>query len=274
MKVVAQTISFIFENYRYKQTILVYPMLKIVIIEDEERTLSAIKSIIDDYCDDTDIIGTARSINEALEVFNSCQPDVVLSDINLPDGTSFDLFNQLDETDFKIIFITAFEEYAIKAIKFSAFDYLVKPVNPKELIATIQNARLQLEKENAQLKLEALLANVNDFSKHLKKLVLKTSESIYVVDIQDIIRCESDSSYTSFFLLDKRKIMVSKVLKEYDELLQGSGFIRVHKSHLVNLNYIDRFNKAEGGYIVMKDGSDVPVSQRKRDKLLLLIESL
>ncbi len=249
-------------------------MLKIILIEDEVKTLQNIRFVIEKYCDDVEVIGTSNSVKSALELFENTSPDLVLSDINLPDGTSFDILEQLSEIDFKIIFITAFEEYAIKAIKFSALDYLVKPIDPKELIATIEKAKIHLENENENLKLKALLANVRDFSDSLKKIVLKTSNSIYVIDVQDIIRCESDSSYTKFFLKDSRKIMVSKVLKEYTELLKDSGFIRVHKSHLINLNYIDRFNKADGGYLIMKDTSSVPVSQRKRDTILNFFDNL
>jgi len=249
-------------------------MLKIVLIEDEEKILQNIRTVIEKYCSDVEVIGTANSVENSVNLLGKINPDLVLSDINLPDGTSFDILEQLDEIDFKIIFITAFEEYAIKAIKFSAFDYLVKPLDPKELITTIEKAKKHLKNENANLKLKALLANVRDFSKSLKKIVLKTSDSIYIIDVQDIVRCESDSSYTKFFLKDNRKIMVSKVLKEYVELLKDSGFLRVHKSHLVNLNYIDKFNKADGGFLIMKDSSSVPVSQRKRDTVLNFFESL
>jgi two-component system LytT family response regulator len=249
-------------------------MLNIVIIEDEEKTLDFISNIINEYCSEAQIIGTASDACSAVELLQSIKPDLVLSDINLPDGTSFDILNRLEEIDFKVIFITAFEEYAIKAIKFSALDYLVKPIDPQELIATIKKASEHIERENNNLKLKALLANVRDFAEKLKKIVLKTSDSIYIIDVQDIIRCESDSSYTMFYIKDGRKIMVSKVLKDYDELLGDSGFIRVHKSHLVNLNHINKFNKTDGGFLEMKDGSNVPVSQRKRDMILEFFENL
>jgi two-component system, LytTR family, response regulator len=251
-----------------------YFMLKVAIIEDEEKTASHLQTILNEYCNEVELVGVASSIEAAVTLLNSVAVDLVLSDINLPDGNSFAIFERLENIDFKIIFITAFEEYALKAIKFSAFDYLMKPIDPLELIAAIRKAQKQLEKEHAAIKMEALLTNVRDFSEHLKKIVLKTSESIYIIDVQDIISCESDSSYTKFALLDGRKIMVSRVLKEYDEMLNGSGFFRVHKSHLVNINHIDRFNKTEGGYLVMKDGSNIPVSQRKREKIISLLESL
>ncbi|MBN2814718.1 MAG: response regulator transcription factor [Bacteroidales bacterium] len=249
-------------------------MLKITIIEDEEKSLGFIRGIIEQYCPTAEIAGTATNVESAVTLLTNVKPALVLSDINLPDGTAFDMLSRLDEIDFKVIFITAFEEYAIKAIKFSALDYLVKPIDPNELINAVNKAREQIEHETNNLKLKALLSNVRDFSDKLRKIVLKTFDSIYVVDLQDIIRCESDNSYTLFYLKDNRKIMVSSVLKDYDELLADSGFIRVHKSHLVNLNYIDKFIKSDGGYLIMKDGASVPVSQRKRDMIMDFFNNL
>lgn len=249
-------------------------MLKIAIIEDEEKSLGFIRSIIEQHCPAAEIIGTATSVQSAVTLLTNVKPALVLSDINLPDGTAFEMLSRLDEIDFKVIFITAFEEYAIKAIKFSALDYLVKPIDPNELVKAVNKAKEQIEHENNNLKLKTLLSNVRDFSDKLRKIVLKTFDSIYVVDLQDIIRCESDNSYTLFYLKDSRKIMVSNVLKEYDELLADSGFIRVHKSHLVNLNYIDKFIKSDGGYLIMKDGASVPVSQRKRDMIMDFFNNL
>ncbi len=249
-------------------------MLKIAIIEDEEKSLGFIRSIIEQHCPAVEIIGTATSVQSAVTLLTNVKPALVLSDINLPDGTAFEMLSRLDEIDFKVIFITAFEEYAIKAIKFSALDYLVKPIDPNELVKAVNKAKEQIEHENNSLKLKALLSNVRDFSDKLRKIVLKTFDSIYVVDLQDIIRCESDNSYTLFYLKDSRKIMVSSVLKDYDELLADSGFIRVHKSHLVNLNYIDKFIKSDGGYLIMKDGASVPVSQRKRDMIMDFFNNL
>lgn len=249
-------------------------MLKITIIEDEEKSLGFIRSIIEQYCPAVQIIGTATSVQSAVTLLTNVKPALVLSDINLPDGTAFEMLSRLDEIDFKVIFITAFEEYAIKAIKFSALDYLVKPIDPNELVKALNKAKEQIEHDNNNLKLKALLSNVREFSDKLRKIVLKTFDSIYVIDLQDIIRCESDNSYTLFYLKDSRKIMVSNVLKEYDELLANSGFIRVHKSHLVNLNYIDKFIKSDGGYLIMKDGASVPVSQRKRDMIMDFFNNL
>lgn len=248
-------------------------MIKIVVLEDEKPTLETITEIVENHCDETKLIGVARTIRTAKELIQKTNPDLVLLDINLPDGTSFDLLEQLKTIDFKIIFITAFEEFAIKAIKLSAIDYLVKPIDPLELIEAIKKAREALDQSNNNLKLSALLSNIKGLANKPKKIILKTAENIYLIDIADIIRCESDGAYTRFYLNDGKKIMISKVIKDYEEMLHDYGFLRVHKSHIINLNFIDRFEKTDG-LIVLKDQSSIPVSVRKKESLLKIFEDL
>jgi len=249
-------------------------MNKLVIIEDEQETLSAIVKIINDYCQGVSIIGTASDFNSAKELFQNSKPDIALLDINLPGGNTFDILKSLPSINFKVIFITAFEEYAIQAIKFSAIDYLLKPVDPAELVSSIHQAAKTVEEENYKMKLEAFFRNIGEPAFDHKVIVLKTSESIHIVEVRDIVRCESDSSYTTFYLFDGQKILISKPLKEYDDLLSAYHFFRAHQSHLVNMKFIKKFEKTEGGYIVMRDGSTVPVSLRKKDALMHAIESL
>ncbi len=249
-------------------------MIRILIVEDEKPILDTIHSIIQDNCSNAEILGTARDISSAKELIIKTNPDLLLLDINLPDGTSFELLQQIENPDFKVIFITAFEEYAIKAIKLSALDYLVKPVDPIELIESINKAEETINKSNNELKLNALLSNVKNLSEKPKKIILNTAESMHLIDVQDIIRCESDGAYTRLFINDGKKIMISKVLKDYEDLLQDCGFMRIHKSHIVNLNYIDRFEKADGGYLILKDQSSVPVSFRKKDQLIKMFDKL
>jgi len=249
-------------------------MIKILIVEDEKPIRETLQEIIQNNCPDISIVGTAENIESACRQIIQTTPDLVLLDVNLPDGTCFELIQQLEHIHFKIIFITAFEEYAIQAIKLSALDYLVKPVDPIELSNAINKARDLIEKDNDKLKLSALLSNINQISDKNKKIILKTADSIFLIDIQDIIRCESDGSYTKFFINDGRKIMISKVLKDYEELLQNCGFARVHKSHIINLNYIERFDKHDGGSIILKDKSNIPVSTRKREQLIKVFEDL
>ena len=212
-------------------------MIRTVIIEDELPILENMQAILQKYCQNVEIVATASTIEDARVAIEEKGPELVLSDINLPDGTAFEMLGKLQEINFKIIFITAFEEYAIKAIKYSALDYLVKPIDPKELISAVDKADKSIEVEDSRIKLSALMLNIKDYADKLKKIVLKTSKSIFLVDVQDIIYCNSDGPYTEFFLDDGRKIMVSKGIKEYEDLLKDAGFLRVHQSYIVNLNY-------------------------------------
>ena len=248
--------------------------MKVVVVEDEQKTRERISNILTEHCREVESVYEASNVSSALRVINEVYPDVLILDISLGKESSFDLLEQLNYTEFKIIFVTAHEEYALKAIKMSALDYLLKPVNPKDLIQAIKHASNQINKDRTELKLNALLSNIKNISEGVLKIVLKTYDSIYVVNLGDIIRCESDDNYTKFFLTNGRKIMVSKTLKEYDELLTDYGFFRTHRSHFVNLNFIDRFDKKSGGLIYMKDNSVVPVSIRKRNALLDEIDKI
>ncbi len=239
-------------------------MFKILIAEDEIKTLNSIKKIIEDYCSDVKIIHTAQSVKSAVNFLLKNKADLLLLDINFPDGTGFDILEKIKYENLKVVFITAFEKYALRAIKVSASDYLVKPVNPKELTETVNKIKNNLRNENNQAEIKTLLDNLKSINKS-KKIVLKTSERLKIVKINEIIRAESDSSYTLFYLSDKNKIIVSKPLKEYDEILSDFGFIRVHKSYLVNVEHIESFERQSGGYLIMADGSQIPVSTRKKE---------
>jgi len=184
-------------------------MIKIFVLEDEKPVLDTITDIIQNYCENSEITGTARTISSAKEIMQKSEPDIVLLDINLPDGTSFELLEHFNQTNFKIIFITAFEEFAIKAIKLSAIDYLVKPIDPIELIDAIKRANDALNQKNNKLELDALLANVKNISDNPKKIILKTAVNIYLIDVKDIIRCESDGAYTNIYIKDGKKIMIN-----------------------------------------------------------------
>jgi len=249
-------------------------MIKAIIIDDEEKSRATISAILKLHCKDVSVIAQAEDVESGLEAIIQHPPDLILLDVKMPDGTGFDLLQRLDSVSFKIIFITAFEEYAIKAFKFSALDYIIKPVDPNELVSGIAKATQTVEKEKFSLQLEAFMANINNMAREVKKIVLKTTDNIYVINVQDIIRCESDRNYTNFYLNDGKKLMVSVTLKEYDDLLKPYSFFRVHQSHLVNLNHIDRYEKGGGGSLVMKDGSTVSVSFRKKEKLLKFLDKL
>jgi two-component system LytT family response regulator len=248
--------------------------MRTLVIDDEEKARKTIIGFLSMYCKDVEVVAQAENVQSGINAINQHQPELVFLDINMPDGTGFDLLKLLGNFTFKLIFVTAYEEFAVKAFKFSAIDYILKPINPNELIEAVEKAKLLIDKENFELRYKAFLLNYENKLKPDKKLVLKTSESIFMVEVKDIVRCEADGGYTIFFLNDTRKIMVSKNLKEYEDMLTEFSFFRPHHSHLVNLNYMQSFEKRDGGYILMKDKSMVPVSTRRKDELLAVFENM
>ncbi len=249
-------------------------MIRTIVIDDESKARETITEMLGVYCKDVEVVADAFDVQSGYDAIKKYNPDLILLDIKMPDGTGFDLLRKFLNIRFQVIFITAYEEYAIRAFKFSALDYLLKPIDPDELISAIQKTQLKMKNDDLTLKIQTLFDNVDHLSNRDKKIVLKTTSNIHIVNLYDIIRCQSDKNYTHFFTSDGEKIVVSKTLKEFDELLHGYSFFRVHQSHLINLSYIKRFEKADGGYLVMKDETRVPVSFRKKDELMKLFKRL
>ena len=248
-------------------------LLRTVIIDDEVLMRQTLEKLVREHCSNVKQVAKADGVRTGVEAIKKHHPDLVLLDIKLDDGTGFDLLRQLEPIDFKVIFITAYDEYAIKAIKFSALDYLLKPVEPEDLKLAVDKAeKLVLKELNSQL--SVLADNMQPGSPALKKIILKTFDNIHLVRIGDIIYCGSDNNYTTFHLIDHSKIMMSNTLKEYEEMLGEYGFFRVHKSYLINLAHIVRFEKAEGGSVVLTNNFTVPVSFRKRELLLDMLDRI
>lgn len=245
-------------------------MIKAIIIDDEINNQELISNLLKSYAENIQVVGLANSVESAYKIINEHQPDLIFLDIQMPDGTGFDLLKKFEKINFKIIFVTAHQEFAIEAFKYSALDYLLKPLSPTNLLAAVKKAEETMGSDELNMKLKILLNNIAEPIKNKKKIVLKTMERIYSVDLDDIIRFESDGGYTKVYLTDGKRIMVSKTMKEFDDLLLDAGFLRVHHSHLINMNHLFCFEKAEG-HVVMKDDSIVPVSNRKKDQLLELL---
>ena len=243
-------------------------MKKTVIIDDQESPRLFVKKVIETEFDEINVVAEADGVQKGLDVIKKYNPDIVFLDIDMPDGTGFDLLSNLIEINFKLIFITAHSEFAIKAIKFSAIDYILKPFDKNEIIDATKRALLKIDKEKEKIRIDTFLDNLN--ARKNKKIVLNTADNIYVVNVDDIIRCVSEGNYTIFHIRNKTPIMMSKILKEYEHLLSDYGFIRIHRSHLVNINHIEQFVK-DDSMLIMSDKSEVPVSSRKKD---LLIEEL
>ncbi len=249
-------------------------MLKTVIVDDEPQAREAIRLIIKNYNMNLNVLAEAASVEKGWQVIREFHPDLVFLDILLPDGNGFDILSRFSPIDFKIIFITGNDNFAIQAIKYSALDYIMKPVRFEELNDAVSKARDQINKELLDLKISAMLSNMKDPGRKMEKIILKTFESIHLVNIHDIIRCVSDKNYTTFVLTGNKEMLVSKTIKEFDELLSPSGFIRIHQSYLINLAHFVRFDKQDGGYVVLTDNVRIPVSFRKKDNLFRALKGL
>lgn len=245
-------------------------MIKSIIIDDETNNQELISNLLKSYAENIHVVAIASSVEMAYNAIIEHQPDLIFLDIQMPDGTGFDLLKKFEKIDFKVIFVTAHQEYAIEAFKFSAIDYLLKPLSPSNLISAVKKVEESMNGEELNLKLKTLLSNISEPLKTKKKIVLKTMDRIYSVDINDIIRFESDGGYSKVYLLDGKRIMVSRTMKEFEDMLLDSNFLRVHNSHLINMNHLYCFEKTEG-HVVMKDDSIVPVSNRKKEQLIELL---
>ena len=251
-------------------------MIKAVIVDDNPDNRALNRRLLNEYFSDVHVVEEADSVKTAVAVIKKSKPDLVLLDIEIKGGSGFHVLQKLKPYRFKVVFITAFDNFAIKAIKFSAMDYILKPVNETEFQQAIQNVlnALETDKEENTFWQNDYLLDSYKKETQLGKIILRTSEALHVVDINDILYCRSDNSYTSFFLQSGEEIIVSKGLRDYIEMLKDYGFFRPHQSYLVNLNYVMKVDKSDGGFVVMKSGKEIPVSSRQKKKLIELLEKL
>ncbi|APG64835.1 DNA-binding response regulator [Tenacibaculum todarodis] len=240
--------------------------LTAILVEDQPNALAMLQQDLETHHAEIEIIGTAKSVVEASKLLRKQQPDILFLDIMLGDGTGFDVLEIHPDLTSKIIFVTASDEFALKAFKFSAIDYVLKPYAIEDLDIAIDKAKSQVKPNKEQL--NVLQDSINQPNTRPKKISLHTSDKIVVVSLDTIVRCESDNNYTEFFMQDGSKILVSKTLKFYADMLKEFNFLRVHQSHLVNLQYVKEFIKSDGGYIVLKDKKTIPVSVRKRAEVV------
>lgn len=240
------------------------------VVDDIPEALELLSNDIERNHPEIEIIGKASSVVEASKLLQNIKPDILFLDIMLGDGTGFDILEIVQNLKSKVIFVTASDEYAIKAFKFAAIDYILKPYSLEELSNAINKAKVQIEPKKEQL--NVLKQLVTQPTEKPKRLSLHTSEKIIVVDIDTIIRCKSDNNYTTFYLKDKSKILVSKTLKYYSDILKEVNFLRVHQSHLVNKAYIKEFIKSDGGYLILNDSSNIPVSARKKTEIITALK--
>ena len=246
--------------------------IRTLIIDDENNARKAIKGMLSYNFPEIEIVGEADGVFEGLKAIKELSPDLVLLDIRMGDGTGIDLLQRLDEINFSLIFLTAYDEYALKAFKYSATDYLLKPIDIDDLTNAIEKVKKNMHRP--EIDMQALIDSLKSTNNTEEKIVLKTSESIHLVKVSTIIRCEASGNYTQFYFENRKPIMVSKPLKEFETLLPEAVFFRPHQSHLININKIDHIKKTDGFQVIMTDGSNVPVATRKKDLLLSMLEEI
>lgn len=241
-------------------------MITAVIIDDERNNIDNLEGLLKKYCPRVQVAGAAMNADDAAALIKGLRPELIFLDIQMPGKSGFEMLKELQDYSFEIILITAYDQYGIKAIKFSAVDYLLKPLNIDELKSAVQKAEKRIKEKMQNHELENLLQLIkNREEKSAHKMALPNIKETRFVSPKDIIRCESSNAYTSFYIATGEKIVVSKPIYEYEELLSDFGFIRCHQSHLVNKEYIKSWIKRDGGYLIMQNGDEIPISKSKKE---------
>jgi two-component system, LytTR family, response regulator len=245
-------------------------MITAILIDDEKHCRETLSIQLEKFCPEVHLLAQCNSAAQGLQAIKQHQPDVVFLDVEMPQMNGFDMLQQINSINFEVIFTTGYDSYAIKAIRFSALDYLLKPIDKDELKKAVAKISQKTE-HNLNEQLEILLEKLDNKPVSLQKIALPTLEGFEMVPIENILHCQSDSNYTHIMLKSSKKILVSRTLKEIEELLEGHNFLRIHHSHLINLNEITRYIRGEGGYVIMSDNSSIPVSRSRKEALLKIL---
>ncbi|MFN8345103.1 MAG: LytTR family DNA-binding domain-containing protein [Spirosomataceae bacterium] len=238
-----------------------------LLIDDEEIHRKGLRKLLGLFCPEIQIIGEATSFEEGKRLLYHTAPDLVFLDIMLGDGTGLELLKSLPDRHFQVILVSAHDQFAIEAFRYAALDYLLKPIDVDDLQNAVKKAEQQIKSNQTQVQLAVLRENLEKLTAQNRKMVLRDADTIYVVMLSDIVFCKAEGSYTLFKLMDEREILVSKNLGEYEKLLENAHFIRAHHSYIINLNRINKFDKTDGGQLIMHGGSVVPVAVRKREAI-------
>ncbi|SFP56090.1 LytR/AlgR family response regulator transcription factor [Parafilimonas terrae] len=250
-------------------------MIKAIIIDDEQHCINRLTTLLSKNCSDTvELLASVQSVEEGLTAVRTYKPQLVFLDIEIGNKTGFDLLKQLPEINFEVIFTTAYDKYAVQAFKFSALDYLLKPIDTDELQAALKKLNDKVSQKDIAGKFDTLFHNLKNIQSSSKRICVPVLSGLVFIQTDDIIRCESNINYTTLFLKDKQKLLVAKTLKEFEEMLTEYNFYRVHNSHLINLAYIKMYNKGKGGTVTMTDGSEIEVSTRRKDDFLKRLTDL
>ncbi len=250
-------------------------MIRAIIIDDEEHCRERLTNLLSEFpSSEILLMGEFSNVEDGTKAIKKLKPDLVFLDVQIHELTGFDLLSSLDSIDFEVVFTTAYERFAVQAFKFSAFDYLLKPIDRDELAATISKLTDKLERTMNESKVSALLQNVKYSNGNSGRISVPTLNGLIMLETEKIIRCESDVNYTTIYPEGEKKITVAKTLKEFEELLENRGFYRLHNSHLVNLAYIKAYNKGKGGSVILKDNTEIEVSTRRKEELLMKLAGL
>ncbi len=245
--------------------------MKALLIDDELSNLENLQQLLQAYCPDVEVCAVAETVDDAIKAIARHKPDLVFLDIQLHQQTGFDLLTQLEHIDFELIFVTAYNQYGIQAIKFAALDYLLKPIDIDELQNAVNKARKAINQKQDNQRVTYLLEYLKDNNKTQPRIALPLFAETRYLNISDITRCQADNTYTRFILANGEQILVSKILKEYATMLLNHGFVRVHQSHLVNMAYIKSWLREDGGSLLMADETRIPVSKQNREKVKEII---
>lgn len=243
-----------------------------IIIDDEKDSIQTLFLLLGLYCPDIEVVARCESAKEGLKVIQEYTPDLVFLDIEMPQMNGFTMLEVLGEYHFDVIFITAYNQYAIKAIKFSAFDYLLKPIEAEDLMKTLQKWKNRKPKQDTSMQLQHLLQTLKSPIGEVQKLVIPTLDGFQFTKIADIIRLETAGNFTVFHLSDKSQLVSTQILKEWEDTLQNHAFFRIHNSHIVNIQYVKKYIKGENGQVMMEDGQCLDISRRRKDEFLELMK--
>lgn len=249
-------------------------MIRTVLIDDEVDSIKVLQRMLGTACPQVEIVGTANGVESAITVVRETEPDLLLMDIEMSQGNAFDLLNRLEPMKFQVIFVTAFDNYAIRAIRYSAIDYLLKPVDFDDLKNAIKRVEEQPEKERLSIQMKALMENLETLQLSQQKMAIPTLSGLIFIPVQNIIRIEAHGNYTNIYLAEEgakggvRVIKATKTIKEYEDLLPEILFCRIHNSHIINLSKILEYQKGRGGTVLMEDGAEIEVAARRRDEFL------
>lgn len=247
--------------------------MKAILVDDERNALEMLEWMLQKNCPEVEIIAMCDSPLDGLEKIKALKPDVIFLDIEMPQLNGFDLLERLGKHESDVIFTTAYNQFAIKAFKVCALDYLLKPIDPEDLKAAVQKAANKKNKVS-QEQLDLLLSYMKPEKPKSKRIALTASDHLIFVETEKIIYCESDSNYTIFFLTDGQKIIVSKTLKDVEEILEGSDFFRIHASYLINMKHVSKFTRGDGGYVVMSNNQHITVSRKKKDEFFEMFSKI